>query len=145
MIVEQLNYDDVIWYAEVASVRMLEEEVKMPEAVNLEQIYKLCFMGIEQGTAFICKDKGVPVGALGGLIAPNPYNPNLQFLIEMFWYVLPEYRKGRAGLMLLNKFIERSDELNLPATLSLLSTSNINISTLERKGFVLCEKSFRRM
>lgn len=142
--VELLQEKDMEWFAEVAATRMLIEEVGKPELVNEDAIYALTTMGILSDTAFIAKIGESPVGALGAIIVPNTYNPNIKTLVEMFWYVLPEYRKSRAGLLLLNAYAEKAEELGLEATMSLLPTSNIQDKTLAKRGFSICEYAYRK-
>lgn len=42
-------------------------------------------------------------GAIGGIIFPDPNTGDLT-ATEMFWYVIPDFRKGTIGLKLLNYF-----------------------------------------
>jgi GNAT superfamily N-acetyltransferase len=141
---EVLTLDDVVWFVEVAAVRMLTDEVKRPELVNLDNLYKLAMMGVSGGTAFIVKKDGVPVGAIGAILTPNLYNPSLNTLSELFWYVLPEYRNTRAGYLLIKALDERAKEIAHDCTLSLLPSSNVAIKTLEKRGYSLCEFGFRK-
>ena len=140
---ETLTFNDYVWCVEVAAVRMLVEEVKRPELVDIKNLYLLASKAVEDGTALIVKKDGIPVGALGALLLPNTYNPNILTLAELFWYVLPEHRKSRVGAMLLNGYVELAKERADEATLSLLNTSKVNYSSLEKKGFQLEEKAFR--
>lgn len=132
------------WFVEVAATQMLIEEVKKPELVNLENLYVLATMGALTGTAFVAKKGTVPIGALGAIVVPNVYNPAIQNLAEMFWYVLPEYRKTRAGLLLLNAYVDKSNELGMEATMSLLPSSDVNFKAMKSKGFDLVEYGFRK-
>lgn len=141
--VELLSDDDMQWFVETAAVNMLRDEVKAPQYVDVENLYMLASMGALGKTAFIAKRDGVPVGALGALLLPNLYNPKIMNLTEVFWYVLPEHRNTRAGLMLLNAFIDCADKLADESTLSLLSTSQVNNETLGRKGYQMAEIGFR--
>lgn len=43
-------------------------------------------------------------GALGAMFYRDPFNDDL-VATELFWYVLPEHRSGRQGLVLLNTYI----------------------------------------
>lgn len=142
--VEPLKEDDILWFVEVAAVNMLVEEVRRPELVNLEQLYGLSFKGLQEGTAFVVKKDGECVGALGAILLPNLFNPEIRTLAEIFWYVLPSYRNTRAGAMLLNAFDKKAVEVADEATLSLLGSSSINIKTLEKRGFHLGEFAFRK-
>lgn len=142
--VEDLTEDDITWYVETASVNMLVEEVKREELVNIPQLYKLVRLGMQTNSALICKIDGVCVGAIGGVVVPNMFNPEITTLMEVMWYVLPEYRNSRAGLMLLNAFTAKAEELADEATLSLLNSSEIKRTTLEKRGFYLSEFAFRK-
>lgn len=141
-VIEELKIDDVVWFVEQACTSMMVEELKKPELVNHSQFYALSSVAMEQGTAFIVKKDGVPVGAIGGIVSPNIYNPDISNLVEMFWYVFPEYRNTRASLLLLNAFIKKGEEVADITTFSLLKESPVNMKTLERKGFVISEFGF---
>jgi hypothetical protein len=142
--IETLTQEDAEWYVEVATVRMLEEEVGRPELVHLPSLHTLCRMLIASGTGFIAKSDGVCIGIIGGLLSPNVFNPNITTLSELIWYVIPEYRNTRAGLLLLKQFIDKGDECADETTFCLLHTSQIKIATLEKRGFHLCEFAFRK-
>lgn len=141
-IVEHLTSDDYIWAVEVAAIRMITEEVKRPELIHRPQLYALVDKMIADGTALIAKCDGEPVGAISGLLMPNPLNPTISTLAEIIWYVLPEYRKTRIGGMLLSAYMELGDEVADEYTLCLLEDSPINHSSLINKGFVKAETAF---
>lgn len=139
--VEKLSPRYRDWAVEVASVRMLVEEVKDPKLVNIPQIYTLVDRTSSEGTFLIALADETPIGALGAIRVPNIYNPSLTALTELFWYVLPEWRSSRAGLLLLKGLIEmgRDDDY---ITMSLLPASEINEKTLQKYGFIHSERSF---
>lgn len=139
-----LTDEDMEWFVETAAVRMLEDEVGKPEYVNIPNLYMLASTAAITETAFVMKIDGVSVGAIGGILSPTLFNPDMTILTEVFWYVLPEYRNTRAGLMLFNKYSERAEEVADEASFSLLTTSTVKKETLERKGFKFCEYAFRK-
>lgn len=141
-VIEDLQKEDVEWAVEEAATRMLIEELKRPNLVNHTRLYNLTIKTIEQRTVLVAKVDGKPAGIIAGLIIPNLYNPEITECVEMFWYVLPEYRSSRVGLLLLNKFIERGEELADNVTISLLKGSPVNFKTLEKRGFVNTEYGF---
>lgn len=141
--VEHLKSEDFKWFVETACVRMLTEEVGRPELVNLPQLEVIVSTAMKSGTVFIAKHDGLRVGGVGGILVPNPFNPNITTLAELMWYVIPEYRKTRAGSLLLNKYMKRAEEVADEATFSLLNTSEVNTKTLEKRGFTLSEYAFR--
>lgn len=143
-VVEKLSDEDMEWFVETAAVRMLVDEVRKPEYVNIPNLYVLASTSAITETAFVVKKDGIPVGAIGGILSPTLFNPDLTVLTEVFWYVLPEYRSSRAGLLLFNVYTERAEEVADEASFSLLTTSTIKKETLERKGFQFCEYAFRK-
>lgn len=140
--VAKMTEEDVDWFVNVAAVNMLIEEVGRPDFVNVEQLYKLAHMGLEMESVFIARVDGKYAGAVCGILSDNFFNPNLKTLVEAFWYVLPEYRYTRAGLMLLNSFVEFGNEVADDTTMCLLTESPVK--TLEKRGFVRTEQAFIR-
>jgi hypothetical protein len=142
--VEKLTEQDLSWFVETAAVNMLVNEVQSPELVNVANLYTLSRKSMEEGTAFVVKQGYVPIGALGALLLPNLYNPEITTLVELFWYVLPEYRNTRAGALLFSE-LDKYGEANADeAVLSLLGSSTVNMKTLEKRGFMLREFAFRK-
>lgn len=142
--VEKLQIKDLEWFVEVAATRMLLEELKRPELLNEDHIYRVSHYGMTSGTCLVAKIDNTPIGAIGAILAPNMFNPDIKTLVEIFWYVLPEYRKGRAGAMLLMAFEDLGGEVADESTLSLLGTSEIASSSLERRGWYAGEVAFRK-
>lgn len=139
-----LNEQYLEWFVEEAAVSMLVNEVRRPELVNIPHLYKLAERGMQQGTAWIALDKGKPVGALGSLLVPNTYNPELKSLAELFWYVSDDYRMSRAGFLLFKAFEKKAKESADEAILSLLFSSKVRTETLEKRGFIMEELAFRK-
>lgn len=135
---------DIVWMVEVAGVKMLEEEVKRPDFVNRKALYDLADKGIDNETALICWKDGEPVGLLGWLVGPNPFNPDLFIAAEILWYILPEHRGTRAGYLLMKEFSEWLDKYEILGTMSLLSTSEVSPRSLERFGFKQTEYQFMK-
>lgn len=137
-----LDYSHIVWAVEVAAKSMLVEEAKRPDLVNTPHLYKMAEKIINEQTGLVVFKNGEPVGCIAALLSPNPYNPEVKTLVELFWYVVPEHRKGRAGYILLNNYIRLAEEISDEATLSLLATSDVNTSSLEKRGFKLKEFAF---
>lgn len=136
---------DSKWIEEVAAVNMLCEELLRPELVNPVRIKQLVAKGIAEKTCFIAEKDGEPVGVLGAFITENLFNPDIKVLSEIFWYVLPEYRQTRAGILLFKLFDVTAKQIANEATLSILiASSEINIDSLEKRGFKLNEFAFSR-
>lgn len=140
--VEVLSSDTMHWYVNTACVNMLMYELNRPELVDIETIQSLCSQMEAQGSGWVVKANGEPVGALGGLITNNLFNPRFKQLVELFWYVLPDHRNTRAGVLLFNEFNKFGEENANEATLSLLTSSEVNIGSMEKRGFEFTEFGF---
>lgn len=142
--VDILTEEDKEWFIHTASVNMLEQELKRPELVNIPQLYILTDKVIKDHTAFVVKVDGVCVGALAAMLSPNLYNPQLLTFAELFWYVLPEYRNTRAGILLISVFDKRGEECADFSAMSLLGGSKVNEKTMKNRGYALSEYAFLR-
>lgn len=142
--VVELTLDDLEWFVQVAAVNMLTDELKRPELINYKQLYTLARKACMDGTAFVVKSDGSNVGALGAILVPNLFNPDIKTLAEVFWYVLPTYRQSRAGALLFQAFTKKAEEVADEATLSLLPSSEVRIESLEKRGFLMSEFAFRK-
>lgn len=140
-----LDNSSLEWFIETAAVNMLTDELKRPELIDLDRLYNLALKGMQDGTAFIAKQGSTYCGVIGGLLHENIFNPKYKTLTELFWYVLPEYRNGRAGALLLKAFDNRAKEIADDSTLCLLPSSEVNISSLEKRGYKLNEYAFRKV
>lgn len=83
-----------------------------------------------------------PVGLICGSLSPHIFNPGIKVLQELFWWVAPAYRSGRAGLLLLKEFNRIGRECADWIIMSLLAGSPVKAETLTRYGFVFREQSF---
>jgi hypothetical protein len=144
IVIEPLNKNTIDWFVNVAAVRMLEDEVKDSRLINHESLTKLAKLGMKDSTAFIAKCDDECVGAIGGLLLPNLFNPDLKSLTEIFWYVLPEFRRTRAGYLLLKAFDAKGKEVADFINMCLLFDSPVSIESLEKRGYILKEFSFSK-
>lgn len=133
--------EDVSWIRDVAARRMLEEELFKPAYFNPEAVEKLIRLGIASNTMWVVLKNNSLVGALGALEIPTLFNPNIISLSEVFWWVNPDNRMSRAGLLLLNTFMDAAKKYE-EASLSLLSTSMVMNESIAKRGFRLREFGF---
>lgn len=139
---EDLSMNTLEWFVGTAGVNMLLDEYNRPELLDFPTLYALGNKMLMEGTGFVVKKDGEPVGAIGSILVSNIFNPKFKTLAEIFWYVLPEHRNSRAGLLVLNAFDARAKEVADEATLSLLSTSQVNIQGLRKRGYNMKELGF---
>lgn len=84
------------------------------------------------------------LGLIGGQLAPHPFNPELLVLTELFWWVDPEHRGGRAGAMLLDAFTAYGEEHAHWILFTLEHESPVNDRCLTKRGFALKERCYLR-
>lgn len=89
-------------------------------------------------------EEGMGVGYIVGHLAPHYFNPRLFVLSELAWWVAPEHRGSRAGLLLLNAFLEVGDRSAHWVSFTLEAKSPVNERTLTRRGFTLYERAYLR-
>ncbi len=116
------------------SSRSLFPSMEMAEA-------KLAWL-VDQHVVLIAERADERQGFIAGLLQPSFYNDDVVQLTELFWWVAPEHRGGRAGLVLLNAFTAIGHARAHQVVMSLEDTSPVNPETLERRGYRPKETSF---
>ena len=134
--------EDKDWVIGIAAKRMLAEEVNRPDYYDQDACNQLFDAGLANGLVLVAEHNGKPVGCISGLYCPNPFNHKLKILQEIFWYVLPDERNGRAGLLLLNEFCSIGKSTADDIFMSLLDTSEVSQRMMTRKGFVRKEIAY---
>ena len=143
--VEVLTPMDFDWAINVAAKNMIIQEVGRPDLYNHDRFLELGNLMMAEGTAFIAKKDGRPIGAIGGILNPNLFNPNRMVLAEILWYVHPSHRTGRAAYLLIKSFKELGERLADETTMCILSESPIHDKTMEKLGFTFREKAFNHL
>jgi hypothetical protein len=75
------------------------------------------------------------MGFIFGILIPHPLNPTIRTFIEQFWWVEPKHRNTRAGLMLLNEFMEFGEKNADWILFGLQDTTPTSDRMLTRRGF----------
>lgn len=89
-----------------------------------------------------CARNPIRLGFIAGYKTPHPFNPRLRVLTENFWWVAPEHRKTRAGLLLLNEFEAYGRRCCDWIVMTLEHHSPISDRHLTKRGFVAREQSY---
>lgn len=97
---------------------------------------------INDHVTLLSEKDGTPSGFIIGILGPHPFNPSIRLLSEQAWWVTPEYRGSRAGLMLLDAFLEQGRKFADWVTISTEAHSSISENHLAKRGLKLQEKSY---
>jgi GNAT superfamily N-acetyltransferase len=112
---------------------------------NPKHVRKLVTDLIFNHIVVVAMDKGKVIGGIGGMLQENPFDPDEVHLVELFWWVGEEYRKGRVGLDLFKAFEEVASVLK--ATSIIMTTTSLTptlAKVYERKGYENYEMSYMR-
>lgn len=82
------------------------------------------------------------LGFISGWKTPHPFKPRLRVLSETFWWVAEEHRGSRAGLLLLNAFIEYGEKHADWILINLEAKTPVKERALVKRGFVLQERGY---
>jgi hypothetical protein len=83
------------------------------------------------------------MGFICGIIGPHFFNPFIQTLTELFWWVKEEFRLSRAALLLFNAFDSFAEASGVHwVNFSLETASPVKDSFLLKRGYVQQERSF---
>lgn len=88
------------------------------------------------------KPDGTRVGFIAGYVMPHMFNPALQVLAEIWWWVNPAHRKTRAGLMLLEAYTRWGKENCDLVTMCIETITPVNERCLTKRGYRLHERSY---
>lgn len=131
------------WLIDVATKNMICEEAARPDLYNPAQIELICDKVIQDETGVICiKDGSQFAGAVGGILTPHFMNPVKTLLFEIMWYVHPEHRHTRAPYLLMKSYRDMVDERADEGIFTIMGTTPIKDSSLEKLGFTLQEKHY---
>lgn len=86
--------------------------------------------------------KSEGIGFIAGMYSAHAFNPAIQTLIEMFWWVKEEYRNHKAGLLLFNEFVAVGEASANWIIFTLETVSPVNDEILFRRGFKLKERNY---
>jgi RimJ/RimL family protein N-acetyltransferase len=141
--VRPAQFDDINWLVRelgrfdqfFGGKRPLLEDEDYARGVLIQMIEKHFMLIAER------EDAG-PIGFIGGIVTPHLFNPNIRVLGELFWWVQPEYRGTRAGLMLLNEFTAWGKANVDWLTIALEDHSPVSDRSILKRGFKPKEKSY---
>lgn len=140
MIIRKATIEDIPWMLDEGKTFLgLISENK--NYYNRDHLEKLLVHIVTEGIIFVTEKDENLTGVIGGLKIPNIYNGDLMTLVELFWWVPEDYRKTRAGYLLMKAFEEAGSDVD-SITFSSMDFSPINEDALIKRGFKKRESSF---
>lgn len=91
---------------------------------------------------FLVAESNGPLGFIAGMVVPHTLNPAITVLSELFWWVAPQHRGSRAGLLLLNAYVAAGKQRAHWVTMTLEADSPVAPRCLEQRGFRLKETTY---
>ncbi len=91
---------------------------------------------------FIAEVNNCLAGFIAGWYGAHPFNRNVRTLTEVLWWVQPEYRGTRAGIMLLDRFEDCGRHIADWTILTLEHDSPLREAHLTKRGFRQTERAF---
>jgi len=82
------------------------------------------------------------MGFIGAYLHPHLFDPTLRMLSEAFWWVAEEFRRTRAGFLLLDTFTEYGKANADWTVITLQGQSLVSGRHLIRRGFVAREQLY---
>jgi hypothetical protein len=93
----------------------------------------------------VSEEGGKRTGFISGITTPHPYNPAMMVTASMFWWVIPERRRTRSALRLLQSFGMTGDLRGRATLVGIREGANVSERSMSRVGFQLHERVYRRM
>jgi hypothetical protein len=93
------------------------------------------------GCLFVAEENAKVIGFIAGLASVNPVT-NLSICCELAWWVDPEYRNCKDGIMLLKAYEDWADQYET-VTVTSLNSQSIH-SLLKRRGYHAQETIYTR-
>ncbi len=91
---------------------------------------------------FVAEVNNCPAGFIAGWYGAHPFNQKVRTLTEVLWWVVPEHRGSRAGLMLLERFEQCGRHIADWTILTLEHDSKMREAHLTKRGFRQTERAF---
>jgi RimJ/RimL family protein N-acetyltransferase len=100
---------------------------------------------MEHHLFLVAERDGVPLGLITGSVSAHPCNQVVRVLGELFWWVSEQHRGSRAGLMLLDAFLEWGEaNADLVVVGTIAGRTNIGAASMRRRGLHAHELSYVR-
>ena len=97
---------------------------------------------IDKHVFLVAEKDCTPVGFVAGYFTPHLFNPEINILCELFFYVIPRYRGCKAGSLLMEAYIDAGKKCAQWITFSLNRFTRMNERSLLNRGFAHHESTY---
>lgn len=146
MRIRPASADDIPWL--VGELRAFASEYPVPLPVAGPDDYLAGILDRLLLTGYVAiaeREDGTRVGCIGAALHSHPFNPGLHMVGEYFWWVVPEYRQGGAGLLLLAGLEAYAEANAVPLVLTTEATTTMPDGVLLSRGYALAERQWVRL
>jgi ribosomal protein S18 acetylase RimI-like enzyme len=141
MIIRNAHYTDIPWLVRESEAFAAEHNQPDLWPGDREAGTKWS-LAVDHHLVLVACTDTARVGFMLGWVSAHPFNDALGTLTSALWWVAPGYRKTRAGVMLLEEFMDRGEEAGLEVYITL--RSRVGDKFLRRRGFKPDELVYRR-
>jgi hypothetical protein len=148
--VRQASHEDIPWLTEqlrgLASAYGTRRSLFCEDAEYVRGTLENFIAG---GAFFVAeRSDGERLGFVAGMLLPHPLNPAVKTLQEVFWWVRPDVRGGRAAALLLDRFTKfgaaHADITCFGAIAGGPTPTRVHARSFARRGYHLHELSYIR-
>ena len=140
--VRKANVEDLGWMLEQA--KQFLSYHPLPVAFNGAHITNIILDMIDDGIILVASEAGVKLGAIGGVVSPNFFDPSYQILSELFLWVEKKHRKTRAMHHLVTEFSKLGEDYDAVALSHTKLTPSLGRVFEKRYGYELLEVTYTK-
>lgn len=141
--IRSLSEQDRNWLLDIASYDTIHNDLGKPELYNREQLDNLFTTAQHGDYSFVCEMNGELIGIVSGIQHGHLFNPDVQLISTLFWYVAPAFRNSRAGWLLLKRYTDAVKASGLNCIFAIQNYSNVKPSIFHKAGFTDGEQVFK--
>lgn len=131
---------DIPWVVEQA--KEFIEYLQLPLKWNEAHMYGVVEEYVKSHHVILAIKGTLRVGVAAGFVTPHLLDPSTKVFTEIMWWVRPEWRGSRAGVMLLNAMEYVAKSRGAFFVLSTEEHSPLNKASLAKRGYKLRELSY---
>ncbi len=138
--VRRATTDDMEWMLKQCKDFM--DYLRLPLKWDEDYIREVVRMYMQDHHVILVLKNTERAGVVAAMESPHPFDPSTKIMTEILWWVPEEWRKTRAGYILLGALEHIAETANALLVLSTEKHSPLNERTLNKRGYQLRELSY---